>query len=189
MEGAPLPFSCLDLELTLMLVNDPVDRGEAQAGSVPRRLGCEEEFEDSVPNGRRDAGSGIGHGQAGKRARPTMRVTAQARLRKGHRNQPEGKGAPAGHGIAGVGGEIEDDLLHLTRIRMSNKGFEGGFDLDRHRFGECLPQQLPTLFEQRVEVKRLSLQGGLARKGQQLTDQTGGLTAQSRYPAEIRGPF
>ncbi|MCZ7624738.1 MAG: hypothetical protein M5R38_01840 [Candidatus Methylomirabilis sp.] len=38
MEGAPLPFGRLDLEPTLMLVNDPVDRGEAQPVPCPGAL-------------------------------------------------------------------------------------------------------------------------------------------------------
>ena len=54
----------LDRDPATMLLDDAIDRGEAQPGSAPHFLGGEERIEDARQHRLRDAAAGVGHRQA-----------------------------------------------------------------------------------------------------------------------------
>ena len=97
-----------------------------------------------------------------------------ARLQFAHIGRADGELAAVRHGVAGIDGEIDDDLLELMEV-----------GLDRPQIARLIERQLDILAEQAreqdgqfrqhiAELKHLRAQGLLAREGKQLTHEPGG---------------
>ena len=82
--------------------------------------------------------------------------------------------AALGHGIAGVDGQVEDDLLDLARVGFhpAQVGAKEGGQLDV--FADQSPQHLLGIRHHRVKVEDLGLHDLLAAEGQELLSERGG---------------
>jgi len=95
-----------------VLLDDAVDGGEAEAGAFAYFLGGEEGLEEFVEFIGLDAGAIIANRQADKGAFAGFRVALDVGAGDHDRDGADGKGAAAGHGVAGIDREVHDDLLH-----------------------------------------------------------------------------
>src|ERR1700730_659808 len=98
------------------LLDDAVDGGEAEAGSRAGLLGGEERFEDAGLGGGFHTVAGVGNGD------DHVVSTLDRRMEMGVLAVDEkilridGELAAERHGVAGVDGEIEEDLLELAGV-------------------------------------------------------------------------
>ena len=106
----------------LMLLHDAMDGREAEPGAFADFLGREERLEDVRQPFRRNAAAGVAH----RAGRPPGRVAPRDARRACSSEIStscvvEGQHAAARHGVAGIDGEIGDDLLDHRGV-----GFDGG---------------------------------------------------------------
>jgi hypothetical protein len=89
----------------------------------------------------------------------------------------DGEPAAVGHGVAGVDGEVHEDLLDLARVGLdaAELGIELGGQL--HVLADGAPQELVDARHRGVEVEDLGLQHLPAREGQELAGERRGLLA------------
>src|SRR6516225_2004380 len=112
-EVAALSDNAVERQVAAALLDDPVDGRKPEASARPYALGGEEGLEDPVDDVGRDAGAGIddldldvvagrnGFTRGGERP-------VELEIAGADRQAPTIR-----HGVAGVDGEIDDDLLQL----------------------------------------------------------------------------
>ena len=101
------------------LLDDAVDRGQAEARALADFLGREERLEDLVDDVGRNAGAGVAHlDQHVVGARHAL-VGERAAFARRHVGGAHGELAAVRHGVARVDREIDDHLLELGEVRPS----------------------------------------------------------------------
>ena len=112
----PLPLAFGE-DVAAGLLDDAVDRGEAEAGAAPDLLRREERLEDLLHHLRRHAGTGVDHldqhifaglTRCWPKAPQSRSVTLAVRIA----SLP-----PLRHGVARVHGKVDDHLLELIADR------------------------------------------------------------------------
>src|SRR5690606_3497116 len=103
-------------EEAAVAAHDAEDGGEAEAGALADALGGEERLEDLVEVFGGDADAGVADGQAHVVA--GFDFSGEARVGLGDFKDAglKREGAAGGHGVAGVDGEVEQDLVELGRV-------------------------------------------------------------------------
>ena len=112
----PAPSSEWMAIVALGLGHDPVDRGQPEPGSGALALGGVEGLEGVVHHFGRHPGAGVADPQSHVPAGPDPRSP-------GHRvgvhddvGGVDAQGAPVGHGVAGVDGQVDQYLLDLAGV-------------------------------------------------------------------------
>src|SRR5205823_10126386 len=105
-----LPNLAVDLHLSVVLLNDaPTDR-QAESGALPFRLRGEERLENAIQNLGRNAGPSVGNLQEDHfgRADHSVRLPIWRRVGRPYFSvNPDAQGPSSGHGIAGIGDQVE----------------------------------------------------------------------------------
>src|SRR5260370_15109426 len=120
-----LPGPALDLDPALVLLDDAVTRGEAEAGSPLDALGGEKGLEDAGQIFRGYAAAGVGEGEADEAAGGGLRILPGARFINEDGGSLNGEAASAGHGVTRVDGKVPNDLLEHAQVRLDG-GQRGG---------------------------------------------------------------
>ncbi len=161
------------------LLDDAVDRGQAQARALAHRLGGEERVEDLAHHLGRDAGAvvadlderlvALGAGEA----QALGFFLRQARRADAHHAAALGRP----HRVAGVDGQVHDGGLELALVgpHLRQVAAIVGDQLDV--FTEEAAQQDLELGDQLAQFQHFALHGLLAAEGQELADQVGGADA------------
>ena len=137
----PPPPRCPDPDASPLGLDDLAADGEPQARALPLRLGREEGLEDPRADLGGDAGARVGHAQDGRARRP---------------GNLDAEGAARGHGIDGIGEEIEDDLLHLGAVDQDlGKRVAGGEAAGDALTGQHGCHEIGHALDEGVEVRRL----------------------------------
>ena len=123
MNVVPCPELAVDPHAAAALLDDPVDRREAEARAVPERLRGEERLEDVRERLGVHADAGVADGEHHVRADDGVGVLGDVLLveldvRRVDREQPA-----VGHRVARVDGEVHEDLLEL--VRVGEHGIQG----------------------------------------------------------------
>ena len=79
--------------------------------------------------------------------------------------------AAVGHGIAGVGYEIDDDLFQLPGIDLDRHDLIGRNNIEPNVFSNQPVQELFEINQQGIEIDDSLMDSLFPREGQQLTDQ------------------
>ena len=99
-----------------MLFHEPMNSGQAEAGSFCGVLCSEERFKQPALNFRGDTTARIGYRQANKAAGTGFFMAAGVGVVHVDRSRGEGKRAAAGHGITRVPNEMVKYLLDQYRV-------------------------------------------------------------------------
>ncbi len=169
------------------LGDDPVDRGQPEAGALALGLGGEERLEHPLERGRIHPVSVVAHAQAD--VAPRLEAGPRARVAlvdvdvRGLDQQP----AASRHRVAGVHGQVDQDLLHLARVGEYRPQvvLERRAQLDV--LAEAAPQQLMSVADGLVEADHLGMDHLAAGKGEQLMGQLGSPKVRFDVNAEATG--
>src|SRR5262245_303290 len=138
-ERCALAGSALGLDFTAVFLHDLVADRQSEAGSLSHRFGREEGIEDAANHLGRYAGAGVPDDHA-------RRVSVVPGL--------DSELARPGHGLGGVGQEVEEDLIDLR-----TNGFHRGHLAELPVHGDPILQQVVQQGQARldllVEVDRL----------------------------------
>jgi hypothetical protein len=132
-EGGAATGDALRLDGAAMILNDPLDDGEAQAGSVA--LAGEEGPEDVIQVLGRDPEPVVGH------LNPLATLGLET---------PEEEPAPSIQCLESVRGQVQDHLFHEGLVKMARLFVGGGFENDPDLAGEpdVMAQQGQRLSQQ-----------------------------------------
>ena len=81
---------------------------------------------------------------------------------------------PSRHGVAGVDGKVDQDLLDLARIRLDHGGTLGGNGQEIHVLADQASEHIVQPFHQGIHVEDPWLERLLAAEGEELPRQRGG---------------
>ena len=118
--GGPEPHLAVNPDVTAALLHDAVAGGEAQAGALSLALGREDRFEEVRTDVVGHAGPGVRNGQghivAGSHFRMGRAVFVADVQIRGLDDKP----SPVGHGVPGVDGQVDQQLLNLAWVRLDD---------------------------------------------------------------------
>ena len=80
-------------------------------------------------------------------------------LREGHPGDADGKSAAARHGVAGIDGEIDDDLVELSRVNPHHAEIAGVLHDQLNVLSDQAPQQVGHVGERLGGVQQYRFQG------------------------------
>ena len=173
-DGGAVAWFGVDPDVAAGLGDDAVDSGQAQAGSLALGLGGVERLAGAGDDLGRHPGAGVadGHGDvaAGRQVVPEGGV-GLVDLGVGGL---DGQGPAAGHGVAGVDGEVDQDLLDLAGVGGDGGQVAGQVGGELDVLAEGPLEQLADVGDEVVEVQDAGLDDFPAGEGQQLAGQPGG---------------
>ena len=161
-------------DVSVALLYDAVDGGESEAGAVLPVPGGVEGFEHACEGGFVHAGAGVAHDEGDVAAGGDFVRAGGARLSEVGVGGGEGEFSAFGHGLAGVDGEVDDDLLDLDGIGVDGAQFIGGAEVEADILAEETGQDPDHVFEEEVEVEVSGLKYAAAAEGEQLRGEGGG---------------
>ena len=117
---------------SLALLDDSVDHGEPEAGSLAGRLGGEEGLEQPGFGFFAHAHARVGDGQQNVSAGRHQRMSGDVLGGEINVGRLQRELTSVGHGVAGIDDEIHDDLLNLRVVDLDHPQAigEGGRDFD-----------------------------------------------------------
>ena len=173
-KASALTELALDADMAAALLDDPEHGREPEPGPFAALLGREEGFEDVVEELGRDAGAGVGDLErdvgAGLEAGWAIAIAGRELALAGG----DGQGPAPRHRVAGVDGQVHDDLLDLARIDMHAAGLAAQHQLDHDVLADQPGQHSRDVADQIVEIEALGLEHLLAAEGEQLAGQLRG---------------
>jgi len=118
-----------------VLLHQPIHGGQAQAGALPRRLGGEERLEHVRARLLVHADPGVAHREADVLARSARPPRLALILGQVHPAGLDAQHAAIRHRVAGIGDEVEEDLLRGMHIgaHVGEVVLARGDDLDIRR--------------------------------------------------------
>ncbi len=118
--------------------DDAVRDGQAESGAAFLGLGGEERLEDAAPGRFVHADAGIGHRDADVGPRSQAAPIRHPGIDEGLALRDRQRAAVR-HRVGRIDGEVDEDLLHLTRIRHHGGEARG----QRHADLDVLAQEAP----------------------------------------------
>jgi hypothetical protein len=122
----------VDLDVPPVLLDAAEDRGQAQTGPLAGRLGSEEGLEDPRLHVLGHSRAAVGHRE--KHVATHVGIPMQSQVARVEHDflRLDGEASPPGHGVAGVDGQVEHDLLELAGIDLdpTQRGEEQGGEHD-----------------------------------------------------------
>ena len=165
-EGRPLPRLGLDLDPAVVLLDNTMNDREPEAHPAADILRREERLEQPPARLRGHADPGVPHRDAGGAAL----VGGGSR----HALQPQGQGAALRHRIAGVVGQVQQQLLQARRVPEDPHRLAGRLDLEAHALAERLAEHRRLPRQQRGQVDGARLEQPGAAEEDQPLDQVAG---------------
>jgi hypothetical protein len=174
LEGGAFLEAAGNLDPTLMLLDNALDGGQPQAGAAPPFLGGEKRLENAAQIFRGDAGPGIAEGEADELAWGGLGMEAGL-----GRVNMDGGGADQelaafGHGVAGVDGQVDQNLLQHPRIGLDGWEARGKIHAQGNILAQNAAEHFADLVDDLVQVGHLQMEFVLAAEGQQLARQVAG---------------
>ena len=167
----PLPSWLWTVDPALVLLDDAIDGGQAQAGAAVQFLGGEERLENPAQVLRRDAAAGVAEGQADVAARGRLGVLMRGGGIQGDGGGFDAEPAAAGHGVAGIDGQIEQDLLDHAQVGLDGGKAGGEIHLQGDVLAQDAAEHLGDVVDDFVQIHHLRMELLLAAEGEQLAGQ------------------
>ena len=114
--GAGLAF---DDDPALMLLDNAIDGGQAQAGALADFLGGEKRLEEMAQGGVVHAAAGVGDAQADEMAGAGFGIDHAGDGFEDAGSGADGQASAVGHGVAGVDGEVDQDLFDHADVGVN----------------------------------------------------------------------
>ena len=173
-ESGPLADFAVNVDPSLVLLNDAEDRGEAEAGAFADFLGSEEWLENLLKQFRRNPGSGVGDAKTDESAGPALGdLRGRGVIEFDERGLDE-EASAVGHGVAGVNGEVEQDLVDHAGVGVDHQGIGGELELHLNVLAEDAVKHLGHVDNDFIQVQIACLHRLLAAEEEQLTGEVGG---------------
>src|SRR5690606_36164226 len=128
--GRPVSQLAVDPDAPATLLDDAVDGGQAESGSLSLILGREEGLEDAASSLGIHAGPCIAHREHHVWPRAHRAVSLDVLDIEIDVGGLDGKLSAMGHGITRIHGEVHDHLLELARICHYTTQLVGQVDFD-----------------------------------------------------------
>ncbi len=164
----PVPFPAGLVVKKGSLLDQAVHRGQPEAGPLPRGLGGEEGLEHVRARLLVHSDAGVTHREADVLARPHRSPCLPLILGQVHAPGLDPQHAAVRHRVAGIGHEVEEDLLrgvdigaHVGQVLLAR-----GDDLDIGR--QDAAQEPGQIADEPAEVDRLELEAGATGEAEQL---------------------
>ena len=157
-----------DGDFAAALLDNAIDVGKAQAGAFAGVLGGEKRLEQVGLHFGRHAAAGVRDAQKSVGAGRQMARGKGARLGQREIAGFDAQDTPLRHGVAGVDGQVEDQLLHLAEVGPNADRRLGQGQFQLNVFAQNPPQQVRHLRHRAVQDEQSGFEHLLAAKGQQL---------------------
>ncbi len=172
-ERRALPRRALDADVAAALFDDPVHGSQPQAGAAADRLGGEERLEQPGLHLLRHPAAGIRDRELDVRTR-WQRAAGGTGAVAGHLRGGNRDAAAVGHGVAGVGHQVQQHLLDLRRVRADRLRRRGELEVELDAFLDEAAQDLCEASHRVVEVVEPRRHDLAPAERQQLLGQRGG---------------
>ena len=172
-EGGPRKGGASDVDHAVVLSDDAVDRGQAQADPLAEFLGGEEGVEDPCEGLPVHAAAVVAEGEHHVLARLEAGVFLAAGLVQCHRLGRNGDAAPGFDGVPGVDRQAGQDLFDLGRIDPDLSQVRPRLPIQRYILPDDSPQQVERPLHGPVQVEHPGGDRLFAGKGQQLAGEVG----------------
>ena len=173
-ERRALARLALGPDVTRALPDDAVDGGEAEAGALADLLRREERLEEVRPHVRRHAVAGIADAQQHVRSRRAGDVRREVVALGGDVRGLDDEPAAVRHRVAGVHGEVQQDLFDLRAIRLDLIEVRRELQLEHDVLAEQALHQVAGAADDVVEIQDDRLQHLLAAEREQFAGERGG---------------
>ena len=160
--------------MTAALLENPVHRGEAEAGSLAELLRGEERLEDAGPRLRVHPRAAVGHRQAHVAAGLDTPVLAVERLLELHRERLDRQRPAVGHRVTPVHREVEEDLLELTGVGQDRADRRVELHDERDVLADQAVEHLLDLGDDLVQVEQPGPNDLLTAEREELLRERGG---------------
>src|SRR4051794_29803150 len=163
-----------DLDPALVLFHDAINGGQPQTGALADFLGGKEGFKHALERIRPHSAAGIRDGDTNEVSSAGLGILLNVGRVDNGGGGGDDEAAAFGYGIAGVDGEVHDDLLHHAGI-----GIDGGKPLGVPGFeNNVLPeepvQQLDHVAKDGIDIEHAGLHDLFAAEHKQLAREAGG---------------
>ena len=118
-KGCALVRFALHVQPALMLSDNAEDGGQAQARALAGGFSGEKRFKNPAENLRVHSGSRVAERQANELPVALFRIHRHGGAVNGFQRSADGDPAAAGHGVAGVDGQIHDDLFNHAAVGVN----------------------------------------------------------------------
>src|SRR5271165_635213 len=162
LEDRALPGRAAYENETACLLDDAVDRRQAETGSGAEFFGRKEGVENASPVRLGDADAGIRHLDQYIVASRHHLVTASQFTFLMDVCRANGQRAAAWHRVAGIDGEIDDDLFELALVNLHKAETAPVHDLEVDVFADEPLDQMAQLVENVGDIEHPRLQGLLS---------------------------
>ncbi len=173
-EGGADAFLGADADGPAGFADDPVDSGQTEAAALADGLGREERLEDVRDDIGAHAGSRVAHRELDELSRADLRVQAGVVLVEFGGACLDGQRAAAGHRVAGVDGEVQEDLLHLAPVCSDPGQVRCQLDPQLDVLTDASGQQVVDIGDDGVELEGLPVDRAPPPEEQQLVGQPSG---------------
>ena len=173
-ERAAAAGPAVDVDEALVLLDDAVDGGEAEAGAEADGFGGEEGFESVGDGVGVHAAAIVADGEAGICAGDAAGIFGAEGFVDADGLGADGDGAAVGHGVARIDAEVGEDLVDLGRIHLDGDGDGGGEPFEVDVFADEAAEHVDGTGDGVVEVEDAGHDGLLASEGEELAGQFGG---------------
>jgi len=120
-ENGADPEFAVDIDVTVMLFENPVCDRQTQPGPFAHLFCREKRIEDFVAGFLIHAGAGVGYRDECVVPLPREGVVLDVQLVKIAGAGCDGELSAVGHGVTGIGDEVDDDLLDCAGIHFYGK--------------------------------------------------------------------
>ena len=166
-EGAARTGLALHLDPPFMLFDYSIDGGESQAGAAADRFGGEKRLKYAPLRFRIHAAAGVLGADDDKAPGPRLRVTGRGTLQVLTFNTDAQRSA-AGHGVAGIDGQVEQHLLYVGPVAHDARDVFGDINLDLNGLPHQRGQHFFHILDIAGHIQAGPPQDLFAAEGQQL---------------------
>ena len=187
LERRALPYLARQFDPALVLLHDPIHRGQPQARSLANFLRREKRLEHSRLRRRIHPAARVRHRQTEEAARARFRVVSRVFPVDLHRLCLNHQRAAAGHRIRGVHHQVHHHLFHHRHVGADHRQFGGEIILQIDFLVQKQQEHLGQVADRLVQVQRLALHRLLPAEGQQLLRQRRRPLRRARHRVQALG--
>jgi len=154
-------------------IDDAADGGEAEAGAFAGVLGGEERFPDPGKDVGRNAGAGVFDLKEEEVAGATTGNFVCGFGREDGVFAAQRESAAVGHGVAGVDGEVEEDLVDLGGVGLDGPEVGGDVVVEGDRFREGFLNERGDVAEEVFDLDDAVAAVGAVGEAEDLADEGG----------------
>lgn len=174
-EGSSLPGFTANLDVAAALLDDAVDGGETEAGTVAAFLGGEKRLENTGESGIVHAAAGVADGENDEGAGLAIGESSGGVFVEIDGRSFQRDAAALGHGVSSIFDETGEDLFELDGINLDGTEGASGAKEDVNIVGEAAVEECEGMLDNFVEIEDFGENDLPAAKGEELVREDGGL--------------